>query len=146
MQQVQNSQDFLIVNTDFQMSLKWGKIMLIGSNKLSKLGAKQGLKRVIERKNHHVGNLCSWEVLLKKAEHSLVNGPQWCTEVLARTSRRPGQRAPHWPKGERVSSKPPDCFTDWEQLVPLQVRGWGLPVGFPPLQLICYISCETHIL
>lgn len=52
MQQVQNSQDFLIVNTDFQMSslLKWGKIMLIGSKKLSKLGAKQGLKRVIERK------------------------------------------------------------------------------------------------
>lgn len=50
--------------------------MLIGTNKLSKLGAKQGLKRVIERKNHHVGNLCSWEVLLKEAEHYLVNGPQ----------------------------------------------------------------------
>lgn len=49
--------------------------MLIGSNKLSKLGAKQRLKRVIERKNH-VGNLCSWEVLLKEAERYLVNGPQ----------------------------------------------------------------------
>lgn len=41
--------------------------MLIGNNKLSKLGAKQGLKRVIEGKNNHLGNLGSWEVLLKEA-------------------------------------------------------------------------------